>query len=601
MHVPNLIVVDLDLLKSIMTKDFSHFTDRNVYVNEENDPLTGHLFSLRGQKWKNLRAKLTPTFTSGKMKAMFPILVKCSRGLETLADEGVKNRGPIDVKDMFARYTTDVIGSTAFGIECDSLRNPDTQFRKFGAKIFELSFYETLKTLISFTAPEVLKFLNVNLWSKDVNDFFINLVHETVRHREEHCEERNDFMQLLIQMKKSKGDEKTLTMNEIAAQAFLFFAAGFETSSTTLTFCSYELAKDLELQQKLREEINDVLSNHNFELTYDSLNEMTYMEQCIYETLRLYPSVPSLNRRCTQTYRIPESDVIVEKGMTINIPVLGIHRDPEIYPDPLKFDPERFSPENKARRHPFAWLPFGEGSRACIVSGVEAGGARVREGVIFRLGRLKKGEARGPGIFFVLPCIDSYSKVDLRTVSFDVPAQEALTKDSVTVTVDAVVYYRIENPLHAIVKVSNYSHSTKLLSMTTLRNILGTKSLSEVLSDREAISHTMQTVLDEATDPWGVKVERVEIKDVSLPVQLQRAMAAEAEASREARAKVIAAEGEMKASRALKEASDVISENPAALQLRYLQTLNTISAEKNSTIVFPLPMDILTAFLPRKD
>ncbi|KAF2885283.1 hypothetical protein ILUMI_20906 [Ignelater luminosus] len=220
--------------------------------------------------------------------------------------------------------------------------------------------------------------------------------------------------------------------------------------------------------------------------------------------------------------------------------------------------------------------------------------------VIFRLGRLRQGGARGPGIFFILPCVDNYCKVDLRTVSFDVPPQEALTKDSVTVTVDAVVYYRIEDPLNAVVKVTNYSNSTRLLAMTTLRNILGTRNLAEILSDREAISSTMQTSLDIATDPWGVKVERVEIKDVSLPHQLQRAMAAEAEASRDARAKVIAAEGEMKASRALKEASDVINESPAALQLRYLQTLSAISAEKNSTIVFPLPIDILTAFMPKK-
>ncbi|CAG9861672.1 unnamed protein product [Phyllotreta striolata] len=217
--------------------------------------------------------------------------------------------------------------------------------------------------------------------------------------------------------------------------------------------------------------------------------------------------------------------------------------------------------------------------------------------VIFRLGRVRKGGARGPGIFFVLPCLDSYAKVDLRTISFDVPPQEALTKDSVTVTVDAVVYYRIQDPLNAVVKVTNYSNSTRLLAMTTLRNILGTKSLAEILSDREAISHAMQTSLDVATDPWGVKVERVEIKDVSLPQQLQRAMAAEAEASREARAKVVAAEGEMKASRALREASDVINESPVALQLRYLQTLSTISAEKNSTIVFPLPIDLISYFM----
>lgn len=219
--------------------------------------------------------------------------------------------------------------------------------------------------------------------------------------------------------------------------------------------------------------------------------------------------------------------------------------------------------------------------------------------VIFRLGRLRTGGPRGPGIFFILPCIDTYCKVDLRTVSFDVPPQEVLTRDSVTVTVDAVVYYYIANPRSAITNVSNYSHSTQLLAATTLRNVLGTRNLSEILSEREAISHTMQTSLDEATDPWGVKVERVEIKDVRLPVQLQRAMAAEAEAAREARAKVIAAEGEMKASRALKEASDVIAESPAALQLRYLQTLNTISSEKNSTIIFPLPLDIVTPFLTK--
>ncbi|KAK6620780.1 hypothetical protein RUM43_011075 [Polyplax serrata] len=217
--------------------------------------------------------------------------------------------------------------------------------------------------------------------------------------------------------------------------------------------------------------------------------------------------------------------------------------------------------------------------------------------VIFRLGRLRPGGPRGPGVFFVLPCIDTYSKVDLRTVSFDVPPQEVLTKDSVTVTVDAVVYYNIKDPLSAVVQVSNYSHSTQLLAATTLRNVLGTKNLSEILSERETIAHTMQNSLDEATDPWGVKVERVEIKDVRLPVLLQKAMAAEAEAAREARAKVIAAEGEMKASRALKEASDVIADSPAALQLRYLQTLNTISAEKNSTIIFPLPMEILSLFI----
>ncbi|KAM6933136.1 stomatin (EPB72)-like 3a [Xenentodon cancila] len=220
--------------------------------------------------------------------------------------------------------------------------------------------------------------------------------------------------------------------------------------------------------------------------------------------------------------------------------------------------------------------------------------------VIFRLGRLVDRKPKGPGLFFVLPCTDNFVKVDLRTVSFDIPPQEILTKDSVTVSVDGVVYFRIHCPISSVANVSNAHSSTRLLAQTTLRNVLGTKNLAELLSDRDSISLSMQEALDEATDPWGIKVERVEIKDVKLPQQLQRAMAAEAEASREARAKIIAAEGEMKASRALKEASLVIAEAPSALQLRYLQTLNTIAAEKNSTIIFPLPIDMLQGFMQRK-
>ncbi|XP_040568577.1 stomatin [Lepeophtheirus salmonis] len=218
--------------------------------------------------------------------------------------------------------------------------------------------------------------------------------------------------------------------------------------------------------------------------------------------------------------------------------------------------------------------------------------------VIFRLGRLKKGGAVGPGLFFVLPGVDEIQVVDLRTISFDVPPQEILTKDSVTVAVDAVIYYKINNPLASVCNVSNAPSSTRLLASTTLRTTLGTKSLADILSDREHIAHDLLQQLDEATDPWGIKVERVEMKDVRLPQQLQRAMATEAEAMREAKAKVIAAEGEQKASRALKEASDILSDSKSALQLRYLQTLTHISAEKNSTIIFPLPIDLIQGLLP---
>jgi erythrocyte band 7 integral membrane protein len=187
-----------------------------------------------------------------------------------------------------------------------------------------------------------------------------------------------------------------------------------------------------------------------------------------------------------------------------------------------------------------------------------------------------------------------YRCIDLRTVSYEVPPQEMLSRDSVTVSVDAVCFYKISNPLAAVCNVGNYSHSTNLLVATSLRNVLGTKTLAEILSERETICHVMEHILDEATRPWGVKVERVEIKDVRVPVQLQRAMAAEAEAAREAGAKVVAAEGEKKASTHLKEAALVLEESKSALQLRYLQTLGSISTEQSSTIVFPFPIDSLS-------
>lgn len=212
-------------------------------------------------------------------------------------------------------------------------------------------------------------------------------------------------------------------------------------------------------------------------------------------------------------------------------------------------------------------------------------------GVIYRLGVCQG--AKGPGLFFFIPCIDSIHVIDCRTITFDVSPQEILTKDSVTVRVDAVCNMRIVDATASINNVDDAFRSTKLKAQTTLRNTLGTKTLAGILSDREDICHTMQESLDHATDPWGIKIESVEIKDVILPPMMQRAMAAEAEAARDAQAKVISAQGELEASKALKGAADVISQSKGAMQLRYLQTLTAIAAERNSTIIFPLPMDIL--------
>ncbi|KAM8712255.1 hypothetical protein ACLKA7_012730 [Drosophila subpalustris] len=215
--------------------------------------------------------------------------------------------------------------------------------------------------------------------------------------------------------------------------------------------------------------------------------------------------------------------------------------------------------------------------------------------VVLRLGRLRPGGAKGPGLMFIVPCVDQYQKVDLRTTSLDVPPQDILTKDSVTVSVDAVVYYRINNPLDVVLQVIDPATCCRLLAMTTLRNVTGLYMLIELVSAKKALSRKIKSMLDQtgATDPWGIRIERVEITDILMPESLQRAMAVEQEARREAMAKVAAANGERDAVKALKEAADIMESNPIALQLRYLQTLNTICNDQTEAIVFPLPIDIL--------
>ena len=218
-------------------------------------------------------------------------------------------------------------------------------------------------------------------------------------------------------------------------------------------------------------------------------------------------------------------------------------------------------------------------------------------GVIFRLGRLVG--AKGPGLFFIIPIIDRMVKVDLRVVTLDVPSQEAITRDNVTVRVNAVVFFRVVDPSDAIVQVEDFRQATFNIGQTTLRNVLGQSELDDLLSNREEINHRLQHIIDEATEPWGVKVSIVEVKDVELPPTMVRAMAKQAEAEREKRAKIVHAQGEYDAAKTLREAADTISENPVSVQLRYLQTLTEISVEKNSTIIFPVPVDLLEGFLSR--
>jgi regulator of protease activity HflC (stomatin/prohibitin superfamily) len=221
-----------------------------------------------------------------------------------------------------------------------------------------------------------------------------------------------------------------------------------------------------------------------------------------------------------------------------------------------------------------------------------------QRGVIFRLGRLSP--PKGPGLFVIIPIVDRVVRVDLRTITFDVPAQEVITKDNVPAKVNAVAYFRVVDPSKAVVEVQNYIAATSQISQTTLRSVLGQSDLDHLLTERDKLNARLAEIIDEQTDPWGVKVSIVEIKDVEIPANMQRAMARQAEAERERRAKVISAEAEFQASEKLSQAADVLSRNPAAIQLRYLQTLAEIATEKNSTTIFPLPIDLIEPFLRKQ-
>jgi regulator of protease activity HflC (stomatin/prohibitin superfamily) len=221
-------------------------------------------------------------------------------------------------------------------------------------------------------------------------------------------------------------------------------------------------------------------------------------------------------------------------------------------------------------------------------------------GVIFRLGRLQS-PPKGPGLFFLIPVVDKMVRVDLRTVTLNIPPQEVITKDNVPVRVNAVAYFRIIEPENAIVQVENFMVATSQIAQTTLRSVLGQHVLDELLSERDKINAILQEIIDEATSPWGIKVSIVEVKDVEIPTGMQRAMARQAEAERERRAKVIAAEGEFQASEKLKDAAGVLSQNPISVQLRFLQTMLEISSERSSTLILPLPLDLFRPFLERPE
>ncbi|CAH2105998.1 unnamed protein product [Euphydryas editha] len=404
---PTIVVNDLDLLKKITIKDFEHFLDHRQFVDEENDALFARsLFSLRGEEWKEMRATLSPAFTGSKLKQMVPFMEEVGNRMILVLKKQIKESKSdvieIDIKDLTSRYTNDVIFSCAFGLQVDSHSERENQFYKVGKMATTFSFRQAILYYLGAALPWLVKILNLRFYSNTTKEFFTNIVLNTMKDRESQKIMRPDMIQILMDLKKgqlkydekngadTEGDTGFATAEESAvgkkkvdrewsdvdliAQAVVFFLAGYETIATATAFTLHELALNPEVQERLAKEIKEHDAKNGGKVNFNSIQNLTYMDMVISESLRMWPPLMQLDRVCVKDYNMGKpnpkapKDYIVRKGEYISIPAWPIHRDPEFYPNPDKFDPERFSPENKHKINPFTYMPFGIGPRNCIGS-----------------------------------------------------------------------------------------------------------------------------------------------------------------------------------------------------------------------------------------
>ncbi|XP_075219352.1 putative cytochrome P450 6a14 [Lycorma delicatula] len=370
---PSLLIRSPELIKQILVKDFMYFTDRGIYYDEEREPLTAHLVNLEGEKWKVLRQKLTPVFTSGKLKNMYHLLQECSDQLTFYVEAALENKNAkiLEMRDLMARFTTDVIGSVAFGLQFNSFIDSDSEFRRMGRRVFDSSATSVVTKAIRVFFPYIFRLLRLRTFPEEINTFFSSVVKDTIQDREKNNIQRNDFIQQLMLLRKADSDcgiPSSIEMSDsvIAAQAFVFFLAGFETSSTTLSFCLHELAVNPEVQSRALNEINEVKAKHGGSITHDAILDMEYIDWVLLETMRKYPPVAVLSRVCTKPYMIPGTKIILDPGIHVSIPVYSLHHDPQYFPNPDQFLPERFNVKNREKIFSHTYLPFGDGPRMCI-------------------------------------------------------------------------------------------------------------------------------------------------------------------------------------------------------------------------------------------
>ncbi|KAL0110543.1 hypothetical protein PUN28_013857 [Cardiocondyla obscurior] len=369
---PLIVLRDPELIKTITLKHFDMFMDHRRFIDETQDPFFGkNLVALRGEKWRETRAILSPAFTTSKMKNMFKLMsdygIEFSNYLAQLPPE----KRTINTKDVFTRYTNDVIATCAFGVNVDSMRDPENKFYVYGKEVTVFSAAQFLRFYIFRTLPWLARILKLKLLPEKNANFFRDLIKTTIKTREEKGIVRPDMLQLMMESR-GKDGKTDLTIDDMVAQAFTFFFGGFDSSSTLMCFAAHEIAVNRDVQERLQNEIDQVLEANNGEAPYEAVNGMEYLDAVISETLRVYPNGLALDRLCVEDYELPPAlpgmkPLNIKKGQGMWIPVYGLHHDPKYFEDPEKFDPERFLGERKKNTlNCGAYLPFGLGPRMCI-------------------------------------------------------------------------------------------------------------------------------------------------------------------------------------------------------------------------------------------
>lgn len=378
---PELVIRDPDIMKRILITDFNHFYARGFNPHKTViEPLLKNIFFADGDLWRLLRQRFTPAFSTGKLKGMFPIITERAEKLQIIAEE-VSQRDFYDVRELMARYTTEFIGVCGFGINMDSLTDENSQFRWLGKRIFQRTPRDALNAALKLIFPDLCK--HINFLAPELETSMVHLVRSILEERNYKHAGKNDFIDLLLELRqkgkmigesieKKKNADGTAEIVELeitdlllTAQVFVFFGAGFETSSTASSYTLHQLAFNPDCQIKVQEEIDRVLAKHDNKLTYEAVNDMKYLEMAFYEGMRMYPSVGYLVRMCSSpTYTIPELDLTIDEGVKVYIPIQAMHRDERFFQDPDKFDPERFR-DGTSHMNDY-YLPFGEGPRACV-------------------------------------------------------------------------------------------------------------------------------------------------------------------------------------------------------------------------------------------